>query len=131
MKRSKNSHPTYEPKISTARYVFRKNGYNDGDLTFDQWYELSQQNCYYCGRCPSTKANRFIDCPSHRDAASEYAKKYGTFIYNGVDRINNMEHHIDECVPCCQTCNMAKGTMPIKAFKAWIIKVYEHFASKK
>ena len=127
MKRSKNSHPTYTPRISTARTVFRNNGYNDGDLLFEEWYVMSQQDCFYCGKKPSQKANKH----KNNKGSSAYAKKYGTFIYNGVDRINNLEHHIDECVPCCQTCNIAKNTMPIKEFKAWIIKVYKHFASKK
>src|ERR1039457_590270 len=123
---SKSPNAKYHPRISTARKVYSHNGYNDGSLTFDEWYELSQQNCFYCGVEPSQRSNRHTE----DDRSSTYARKNGTFIYNGVDRINNLEHHIDECVPCCQTCNMAKNTMPIKFFKAWIIKVYKHFASK-
>lgn len=127
IKKSKNSHPLHTPRISTAKTVFRNNGYNDGNITFDQWYDLTQQNCFYCNSTPAQKANRHLNDKN----SSAYARKYGTFIYNGVDRINNLEkHNTDNCVPCCMRCNMAKGTMSIKQFKVWVIKTYNHFIAK-
>jgi hypothetical protein len=128
MKRPKNSHPKYTPRISTAKTVFRNNGYNDHSLTFDQWYDMSQQSCFYCGARPSRRANKHFN---DKDS-SDYARKNGTFIYNGVDCVDNaMGHTQDNCVPCCKTCNFAKNEMSFRAFKAWITKAYKHLTNKK
>lgn len=123
----KSKNAKQHPKISSAKEVFRKNHYNDGDLTFEQWYELSQQDCFYCGEPPTQKSNCYLYQP---DRYSDYRVKNGEFIYNGVDRMNNLEHSVDECVPCCKTCNFNKKAMPIKEFRAWVVKVYKHWAGK-
>lgn len=80
------------------------------ELTKQQFIELTQQNCYYCGIEPQqillTK-----NCN-------------GQFIYNGVDRVDNTEGYtIKNCVAACYTCNRAKNNYSIKKFNNWISRI--------
>jgi hypothetical protein len=83
----------YHPIVSSAKVVWHKS-YKDGGIDFDTFYILSQQDCIYCHRPPHTTYRR-----SHnRKDISEYQKKNGDFIYNGLDRIDsNKSHLIDKC----------------------------------
>ncbi len=109
------------PAISSARVMFKN--YNDGNLIFEKFLELTQFNCVYCGVKPSNKFNAYII----RSDSSEYARINGDFIYNGLDRINSsLNHDIENIVPCCQKCNWAKGNKSVEDYKNWIIKVYSH-----
>lgn len=71
------------------------------ELTFEQFFNISIQNCHYCNAEPSRKAI--------------YMKE--TIMINGIDRKNNAIGYImDNCVPCCWSCNKAKGTRDDKQF---------------
>jgi hypothetical protein len=101
----------FEPRITSARRVWKTYVYNDQQngiicaLTFEDFFKLSQECCYYCGIEPSQRTNMFIN----KKNASEKSKNEGWFIYNGIDRKNsNLSHMIDNCVSCCWTCNRAK-----------------------
>jgi hypothetical protein len=92
--------------------------YNDGDLTLDQFYQLSQTNCYYCGSSPSNSSNK---C---NKKSSELAKEQGIFIYNGLDRINsNFPHNYNNLVASCKYCNYAKQRLSLRDFFKWIEKL--------
>jgi hypothetical protein len=57
--------------------------------------ELVGRPCHYCG----------------------FSKKP----YNGIDRVNNTQGYTTEnCVPCCSTCNHAKGALSMNDFMEWI-----------
>ena len=69
--------------------------------------KLVTQNCVYCGIEP-----RQI-----------YKKKNtnGSFVYNGIDRINNNKvYTIKNCVPACKFCNYAKKRGTQKEFLNWV-----------
>ena len=69
------------------------------------------QNCHYCGLKPSNK----------------YRNTYYEYAYSGIDRKNNsIGYLIENCVPCCKTCNHAKATMGYEEFLTWIENVYKH-----
>lgn len=81
------------------------------NLSFEQFLELVQQNCYYCGSKPKniykTKCNN------------------GNFVYQGIDRLNNDKGYIlENCVPCCEECNTKKSSQSYNDFMLWIKKVY-------
>lgn len=60
-----------------------KRGY-DTTINFDDFINLVQSSCYYCGY---------------------YNEKEAI----GIDRVNNTLHYTKEnCVPCCETCNRIK-----------------------
>lgn len=80
-------------------------------LTFDEFYQLSQQNCSYCGIEP----RQVYKQPSCTN----------TLIYNGIDRVDNLRgYEPGNCVPCCGTCNKAKLDTSVTEFKEWINRVY-------
>ena len=44
---------------------------------------------------------------------------------NGIDRINNSVGYTEKnSVPCCGTCNVAKGQMTLAEFKLWIARIH-------
>lgn len=92
-----------------------KSIYQEGNLSLEQFYQLSQMNCYYCCATPGNKRNA---CGKY---SSAYAKEHGDFIYNGLDRVDNsLSHAYDNVVPCCKYCNSAKNTLTLSQFDNWI-----------
>jgi len=82
-------------------------------LTEEQFREITQRNCYYCGAKPNN--------------TTKYKQYFGDYIYNGIDRIdNNRGYIIDNVVPCCHTCNQSKSSLTIQEFQDWIEKVYQN-----
>lgn len=73
--------------------------------------DITCQPCHYCGIEPS---NEYVT-----------PDKNGTFVYNGIDRLDNARGYVKEnCVPCCKICNRAKDIMTKKAFEEWVTRVY-------
>lgn len=107
---------------SSAKQVYRQN-YSDGDLSFDDFIKISQLNCQYCGNPPSNSTNRHLT----RKSASMFAKENGTFIYNGLDRIDsNQGHNKNNVVPCCYVCNIMKFDLSLDDFYNHLIKIVHH-----
>lgn len=72
-----------------------RRGY-DHQLTIDEFREIYQAPCNYCGISPS----------------------------RGIDRKNNgVGYLIENCVPCCKHCNLAKRDMPEAEFLAWVARI--------
>lgn len=92
---------TLEYKFSQYKTRAEPRGYNF-ELTIDQFSELINKPCHYCGTLPVI----------------------GTL--NGVDRKdNNIGYIVSNCLPCCKVCNWAKRTYSYEEFTNWI-----HTASK-
>lgn len=82
------------------------------NLTRDQFYKLTQGNCYYCGSAPSLYIWN--------------SKYFGNkpFYKNGIDRVDSNIGHIPEnCVSCCVICNRAKNNMTTEDFLSWVDKL--------
>lgn len=131
-KRKERAHVLYAPNIkftpseTTARRVWRSR-YKDG-ISFEDFYKISQLDCYYCGAKPNNSQNSAEADPK----ASQFAKNNGTFIYNGLDRIDSsLDHNIDNIVPCCKWCNFAKRERSLEEFKLWAKQLYEFLYEKK
>lgn len=112
-----------DPRVNSAKQIYKR-GYNDGNLTFEQFMELTQQNCYYCNATPTNNHNDF------KIGAAVTSQLNGNFNYNGLDRVNsNLVHDFENLVPCCKVCNKAKGERSFDDFKNHIIKSYNHMKS--
>lgn len=82
-------------------------------LTPEQIVGLMSQPCRYCGTMNSN--------------LSSHPEYHGTFAYNGIDRVDNsLGYTIDNVVPCCKHCNIAKRDRTTDQFLAWIARVFEH-----
>lgn len=77
------------------------------DLDKKQFYNLTQENCFYCGMIPS----------QHRKPRCK--GKLNSFIYNGIDRLDNsLGYDMNNCVSCCGRCNRMKSDMSYMDFLA-------------
>jgi hypothetical protein len=115
-----------DPKMKTVKHVFEF--YSDGDLTFEVFLQLSQQNCFYCGIKPSNCYNWYI---YKNSGFTNFRKENGYFTYNGLDRVdNNQPHNENNVVPCCADCNRARLARTQQDFINWINKTYLYLQSK-
>jgi hypothetical protein len=81
------------------------------DLGDDDFRSITKRNCIYCGCEPSAIHGR--------------SRPNGHYVFNGIDRLDSSKgYSIENCVPCCKSCNIAKHTMSYDEFKAWVSKVY-------
>ena len=95
----------YKRKAQARNIVF--------DLPIDVFETITQKNCYYCGIQPY-RENRINN-------------KTGSYIYNGIDRVDNTKGYVENnVVACCKHCNQAKSDMTVKEFDAWIIRLHNH-----
>ncbi len=107
--------------LSTIKSTYRAS-YDDGNATVNQFYQLSQLNCYYCNQPPSNRRN------AADDQSSEYVKKTGYFTYNGLDRIDsNKSHDYDNLITCCKWCNISKSNLTLEKFFEWIDNLRGNF----
>lgn len=75
----------------------------DFDIDFDEFKNITQQNCHYCGCEPEIRTRKFTDNA------------------NGVDRVNSSLGYLaNNIVPCCKICNIAKNNLSYKDFISWI-----------
>jgi 5-methylcytosine-specific restriction endonuclease McrA len=112
-----------EPRIASAKRAWRLYPKNDPEctITFEQFLELSQLACTYCGVEPSNHYNYFSE-PSCR--SSDKSKAEGLFSYNGLDRVDSSKAHtLDNVVTACKDCNRAKNDRPTDVFLAWAMRV--------
>lgn len=79
------------------------------ELTKDQFRELTQQRCSYCGRRPYLTLKN----------------TNGSYTYNGIDRLsNNYGYTWENSVPCCEICNKAKRDLDPISFGNWLVDIY-------
>ena len=102
-------HRLYSDYKRQGKYVNRA-----FELSYNDFIELTQGECVYCGRPPSN----IMDVKN---------KNYnGVYIYNGIDRVDSTKGYVEgNCVSCCEVCNRAKKDMTLKDFKLWIIRLVE------
>ena len=81
----------------------------DFDLEPAQFQDLIMADCHYCG-LPAAESNRARDLR-----------------YNGVDRKDNTKGYtLENSVPCCGRCNIAKGAREYDEFLGWVRRVAMH-----
>jgi hypothetical protein len=107
-----------EPILTSIKCIFKN--YSDGDLTIDNFIELTKKNCFYCNEKPNNYFN--ISKFSYTKFDSEF-----DFNYNGLDRLDNSKgHYLNNVVTCCKVCNRAKNKLNYKDFLIQVKKIYEN-----
>lgn len=112
-----NKLPPGESSFNTLYRDYIKRAKN-ADLVFElskeEFRQFTKQKCYYCGREP-------------RSIGRKIRRRPDTYIYNGLDRIDNSKGYtMDNCVTCCDICNRAKKNLALADFKTWISALVEH-----
>ena len=83
------------------------------NLTKEEFKSLVLQNCSYCGSAPSN-----VHQATHCN---------GSFVGNGVDRVNSLKGYtVENCVPCCKKCNHMKLNYSVDEFIGHMQKILQH-----
>lgn len=94
----------------------RKHTFN---LSFEDFIGIINKNCFYCGEKPKKVTNKILISRGHINEPP--------LRYNGIDRLNPENgYSIENCVPCCSTCNYMKHTQQISDFLEHVKKIYNH-----
>lgn len=79
-------------------------------LTSDEFKSIITKACHYCGTPPVFKQKRGLSTGIE---------------VTGIDRVDSLKgYFVDNCVPCCITCNRAKSNWTLEQFKNWIERLY-------
>lgn len=102
---------------NNVHYINYKRSAKSRNLEFNlsklDFIKMTQQNCFYCNAIPIEK--KFVKTAN------------GPAIINGIDRINNNKGYLlDNCVPCCTKCNLAKHILSTKDFFDLVKSIYLH-----
>lgn len=93
-------------------------------LTFEQFMEITALPCHYCGCQPPPYYSKI------NNRSSKENDKRMTVYMNGVDRyMNDIGYLIDNCVPCCTRCNLAKRDTDGPVFIEWVKKTAAHLST--
>jgi len=96
--------------INYYKHDARRRGFRWG-LSEDQFAELTQKNCQYCGAHP-TQVCRPDMTP---------------WVYNGVDRVDStLGYEPGNTVPCCKTCNEMKLDRTVTEFLTHVQAIVTH-----
>ena len=85
-------------------------------MSFEEFIPLVSQDCFYCGLPPV-------------NSTPVWGSSKG-FPYNGVDRLDSTKgYSLENIVPCCGPCNVAKNNLGKDEFLAMIKRIYlKHFS---
>lgn len=108
---------------SATRYVYNiyrrgatQRGYSF-NLSLEIFKELTALPCSYCGALPATEMK----------TTPRGSTFYGSFIYNGLDRVDNsIGYEEANVVPCCYMCNRMKNAHSEQEFLSKIKQIYEN-----
>lgn len=101
-----------EDRVRNSLIQEYKNSANQRELSYSlddkTLFTLIKSDCHYCGKHPSKP---------HRKCES--------FLYNGLDRVDNSIGYIESnVVPCCFICNKMKSVLSKEDFMEHLDKIF-------
>lgn len=97
----------YRHKANSAKIPFK--------ITKEQFSRIVLMPCFYCGSDPSNV------CKAQHGT--------GDFSYNGLDKIDPKKGYaINNVVPSCKRCNLAKSNRSQGEFIQWIKRAFTHLS---
>jgi hypothetical protein len=101
------------------------------NISKDKFRELTKGNCYYCGSPPSTIMDTSKYSKSKGNHVQGIRRCNGSYIYNGIDRVDNLEHYTeDNSITCCKSCNIMKHTKTQDEFIQKCKEIANNFQNK-
>lgn len=98
---------------SAARELWKRSYGRYAQIDFNQFFNLIQQKCYYCGINPNL-------------IKMSKRKSSQPFYYHTLDRMDsNLDHAVENVVPCCLICNRAKLTRSSERFQQYLVQLKE------
>lgn len=98
----------------------KKRGYS-WELTFEEYITIVRENCVYCGSEPKPYSRNLNRKGIRRKGVTDEGLLRSTIYVNGIDRVdNNVGYTLSNSATCCKTCNLAKNTMSVAEFAAWL-----------
>ncbi len=74
-------------------------------ITLEDFLRICSMPCVYCGEMESIETGK------------NSTRMNGTYKRNSIDREDNgIGYVLDNCVPCCRFCNMAKARLSVSEF---------------
>jgi hypothetical protein len=116
-------HPVGMPAINSLLIQYKRSA-KSRDLPFElieeQFKELLDGNCHYCGMEPNQIVKKIRRYSSGKIHISEYR-------YNGIDRVDSkFGYVINNVVSCCKRCNWVKGNQSVIEFVKHINRIHSH-----
>lgn len=113
-------HKQGEVGLNRVFTSYRKNAESRG-LEFllekDEIKILTSSDCHFCGSEP-----RMVS--ENKDSKYEEVKEHTSYRYNGIDRLDpKIGYVLDNCVPCCNQCNLMKLDYTVEEFLNHIKKI--------
>lgn len=112
--------PDGEAAFNSLFYNYKRNARKRSiafELSKSQFKSLTQQRCHYCGSLPI--------------ASHDQTGCIGEYLYNGIDRIDNQQGYlVENCVPCCKFCNLAKAGGSYEEFVAYLDRVVAYRSTR-
>lgn len=124
------NHPHYDDRSVPAfnriyNHSYKSRALKTGTeflITREQFMELSQAPCHYCGALPNSTTYR----GNGKRGVCKTGKGISQFVYNGMDRVDSRGGYtVDNVVTCCCICNHAKHTMSYDEFISWLDRIVE------
>lgn len=112
--------PKAQAAVNACYWNHKGNAHSRGyeSAPYEEWYHLSQEPCFYCLAPPS------------QICAPKSSPNAVPFVYSGIDRIDNSLGYPGNSVPCCATCNRAKGALSMEEWLEHMQRAYapHHYA---
>lgn len=100
-------------KINCAKR--RNRGFN---LSSEEFREITSSPCHYCGVLPYKLVR------GNTPSACKHLNDWGNYVYNGIDeKVYDGGYTLDNSLPCCEICNLAKRQLSYEEFIMWINRI--------
>lgn len=90
-------------------------------ISFEIFENLCKGKCFYCNREPSNEVKRTTKTKGTR-----------SFVYNGIDRVENVKGYTEKnVVSCCKMCNLMKKDMSTDEWFKQMKKILQYHLDVK
>lgn len=109
-------------KVQYSHLKRRNRKYREDIISFEVFKQIVKKNCSYCGS-PPHKMLPDRSC----ETISKKLISETIVMCSGIDRVKNKNGYtLENSVPCCKTCNSAKGELSLEEFKKWANNLFRN-----